>query len=432
MFGTIVLIIVAQASYKRMYSLEQLKIKSFSDLKEIGRQLDVLPEGDRRCRQSWIDAIAGVNPPLLALLEVSPAGEVQAQKPIIEMVKNAPGVEVEPVQVPKFGRIVYPKPAVKLIAHEEARPQLDRAQSADVHNLGSHPTKSDRDSGGAKTEALGSQEGDRVLAVAGNHQTGRGRVLPGQSIKLVNQSQEQVTQAAENSPGVEVDPRQEAIGPVAENSPGVEVDYVEDILPDCVVCFGEKFIEDTSGRILNCSHCTEARVSQSAIGLGTENSPGVKVEQAQEPIELAAKTSPATPTFQVGDLVQSKTMVWGIQRKSMTGTVLELLPRGGVRVQFGDHISGYGGTLDFSQSQRKDLISVQEPIAQVAKTSPGVSVEQVQEPIEQAAKTSPTASVNPVQEAIEPVAENPPGVEVDPRQELIVSVAKTSTAKVSS
>jgi len=122
-----------------MYSLEQLKIKSFSDLKEIGRQLDVLPKGDRRYRQSWIDAIAGVNLPLLALLEVSPAGEVPAQKPIREMVENAPGVEVEPVQTPKFGRIVYPKPAVKPIAHEEARPQLDRVQSAGVRNwLSSH------------------------------------------------------------------------------------------------------------------------------------------------------------------------------------------------------------------------------------------------------------------------------------------------------
>jgi hypothetical protein len=169
-------------------------------------------------RQSWIDALVGVNPPLLALLEVSPAGEVQAQKPIIEMVENAPGVEVEPVQTPKFGRIVYPKPAVKPIAHEEARPQLDRVQSAGVRNCRSHPTQSDRDSSGAKTEALGSQEGDRVLAVAGNHQTGRGRVLPDQSIKLVNQPQEPIAPVAETSPGVEVDRAQEPIGPVAKTS----------------------------------------------------------------------------------------------------------------------------------------------------------------------------------------------------------------------
>ena len=45
----------------------------------------MLPAGDRRCRQNWIDAIAGVNPPLLALLEVEPVAEaieIQRQEPI--------------------------------------------------------------------------------------------------------------------------------------------------------------------------------------------------------------------------------------------------------------------------------------------------------------------------------------------------------------
>jgi hypothetical protein len=234
-----------------MYTLLELKSKTFGELKKIGYELNVLPPGDRRCRQSWIDAIAGVNPPLLALLEVSPAGEVPAQEPIAPVAENPPGVEVETIQEApmeskfcrmeskfgriesKFGRIVYPKQAAKPIAqNEEARPQLDRAQSADVHNRGSHPTKSDRDSSGAKTEALGSQEGDQVLAVARHCETGRGRVLPDQSTKLVNFT---------------------------------EADRLEN----------------------------EPRMSQSAIGLGTENSPGVKVDPRQEPIEPVAKTSAA-------------------------------------------------------------------------------------------------------------------------------------------
>ncbi|WP_293352594.1 MULTISPECIES: hypothetical protein [unclassified Microcoleus] len=54
-----------------MYTLEQLREKTFKKLKEIGYQLDILPAGDRRCRQNWIDAIVGVKPPLLKLLEVS-------------------------------------------------------------------------------------------------------------------------------------------------------------------------------------------------------------------------------------------------------------------------------------------------------------------------------------------------------------------------
>lgn len=127
----------------------------------------MLPEGDRRRRETWIKAIAGVKRPVLQLLEVSPAAEVveqvqepievQAQEapleskfgrivhprpaqksieqaaenspgvevdlvqqPIIETVKTPPGVEVDPVQEPslesKFGRIVYPRPVQEAIA----------------------------------------------------------------------------------------------------------------------------------------------------------------------------------------------------------------------------------------------------------------------------------------------------------------------------
>jgi len=99
-----------------MYTLEQLQQKSLKELKEIGGELNVLPDGDRRRRQSWIDAIVGVNPPLLQLLEVSPAVEVdRVQEPIIGTVETSPAAEAEPAQeLPiesKFGRIVYPRPA---------------------------------------------------------------------------------------------------------------------------------------------------------------------------------------------------------------------------------------------------------------------------------------------------------------------------------
>jgi hypothetical protein len=152
-----------------MYTLEQLQQKTFKELKEIGWQLNVLPAGDRRCRQNWIDAIADVQPPLLELLEVSPgvevepvaeAIEIQAQEPPIKFkfkfgriiskpttkpikdgritrylcrlkpiaqTVDSPGVEIEPVAEAieiqatepiesKFGRIVYPKPAAEPIA----------------------------------------------------------------------------------------------------------------------------------------------------------------------------------------------------------------------------------------------------------------------------------------------------------------------------
>jgi hypothetical protein len=59
-----------------MYTLEELQQKSIKELKEIGWQLNVLPAGDRRCRQSWIDALASAKLPLLQLLETSKGVEV--------------------------------------------------------------------------------------------------------------------------------------------------------------------------------------------------------------------------------------------------------------------------------------------------------------------------------------------------------------------
>jgi hypothetical protein len=59
-----------------MYTLLELESKTFGELKKIGHELNVLPAGDRRRRQSWIDALVNVNPPLLQLLEVSPGVEV--------------------------------------------------------------------------------------------------------------------------------------------------------------------------------------------------------------------------------------------------------------------------------------------------------------------------------------------------------------------
>ena len=63
-----------------MYTLLELESKTFGELKKIGYELNVLPKGDRRCRQSWIDALVNINPPLSALLEDSSAEVEQAQE----------------------------------------------------------------------------------------------------------------------------------------------------------------------------------------------------------------------------------------------------------------------------------------------------------------------------------------------------------------
>jgi hypothetical protein len=93
-----------------MYTLEQLQQKTLKELKEIGHQLNVLPEVDRRCRQNWIDAIVGVNPPLLQLLEFSLAASVEQVHEPIEVQSQVRLIES------KFGRIVYPRLAQKPIA----------------------------------------------------------------------------------------------------------------------------------------------------------------------------------------------------------------------------------------------------------------------------------------------------------------------------
>ena len=84
-----------------MYSLEQLQQKNIKQLKEIGWQLNVMPEGDKRCRQNWIDALVGVNPLLLQLLEVSPVVSIQQVLEVIEpAAENSLGVDVYRVQQP--------------------------------------------------------------------------------------------------------------------------------------------------------------------------------------------------------------------------------------------------------------------------------------------------------------------------------------------
>jgi hypothetical protein len=91
-----------------MYTLEQLQGKSLAELKEIDQQLNVSPD-DRRRRQSWIDAIPGVNPPLLAMLESSPAAtasviEHEQAEPIVERSPRTDRIKVWPHRLPAAGR----------------------------------------------------------------------------------------------------------------------------------------------------------------------------------------------------------------------------------------------------------------------------------------------------------------------------------------
>ncbi|MFB8795915.1 MAG: hypothetical protein U7126_17245 [Microcoleus sp.] len=295
-----------------MYTLESLQQKNLKELKEISRQLNVLPLGDRRCRQNWINVLIGTQPPLLQLLEVPPGVEpvaeakrkleVQSQEPI-EVQAQEP-IEVDQVQEPpiesKFGRIIYPKPAVKPITQNaETRPQLDRTESADVHNWRSHPADSVRDSSSAKAEALGSKEGDRVLALSGNSEAVRGGVLPRQPIELAATfNDEQPPKLNEYSPtGFGCPKCGAAYGLyIGKDCLGISeikclhCDFSEGTLdcPRCGAAHGLYTTKDYLGReIIKCLHCWYSRRKHypGSILLEAEEPP-IYVPDTQDGIDL--------------------------------------------------------------------------------------------------------------------------------------------------
>jgi hypothetical protein len=400
-----------------MYTLEQLQQKTFGELKAIGWELNVLPEGDRRRRQSWIDALVNVNPPLLQLLEVSPGVEVdRTQEPITETVEASPAVEAEQVQdLPiesKFGRIVYPKSTAKPIAqNEEARPQFDRSQSADVHNRRSHPAKSDRDSSGVKTEALGSQKGDRVLAVARDCETDRGRVLPDQSIKLVNQAQEPIVQVTETFPGVEVDRVQNPVRKTVEASTGVVdepiQEYAQNARRDCPRCVGIQSLYWTRNFgmetwVICCLYCDYERLKD----------PREAYLAAPEPIHGPDEY----PTYK--EAIR--------QASAFQAPPPSYTPPGDYCCTWAPLAPSTQTFSGVDSSQEQIDIQRQEPIAQAAQNSPDVEVDQLPDCVEcfgdgyledesglikscQCSASAPKLSRKMTQRAIVPASKNLPG-----------------------
>jgi hypothetical protein len=326
-----------------MYTLLELESKTFGALKKIGEELNLLPKGDRRCRQSWIDAL--VTPPLLQLLEASPAVSVEHIQEPIEVQAQEPPLES------KFGRIVYPRPAQEPIAQPvETAPgvEVDRAQ-------------------------------EPIELVV--------ETSPGVSVEQVHKAIEPV---AENSPGVEVDRAQEPIMETVETSPTVSVEQVQKAIeygritgylcrtgyscrpvdievkcPRCGAIPGLFSTKDYFDRpVIGCMECDYGGVKsypgaikipvRETIEPVAETSPAVSVEQVQEPIEPVAETSPAVSVEQVQEPIEQAA----------------------------------------ENSPGVEVDRVQEPIMETAENSPAVSVEQVQEAISQAVKTSHGVNFN--------------------------------------
>jgi hypothetical protein len=297
-----------------MYTLEQLQQKTFGELKEIGWQLNVLPEGDRRRRQSWIDAIAGVNPPLLQLLEDSPEASVGSVSEAIEVQSQEAPLES------KFGRIVHPQPAQKAIAQAAKNSpavEVDRVPEAieyprnsrrdclccggiqslyqsrnfileswvirclycdyerlkdprcaylaapePVHGPDEYPWKKE-----AILQAIAYPPPPPGYTPTRDHCSPLLPIAPlTQTFSGVDSSQEPI----------EIQ-RQEPISPAAENTPGVNLD---DKLPRCCNCFGDGYVEDEFGRILFCQCDRASKETQRAIEPPTKKLLGSRPESS--------------------------------------------------------------------------------------------------------------------------------------------------------
>jgi hypothetical protein len=243
-----------------MYTLEELKQKSFRQLKDIGLQLNVLPEGDKRCRQNWIDAIVGINLPLLQLLEASPAASVeQVQEPIREMVETSPGVEVDRVQevIESFPEALECPICGGVHALFTTKDCLERAVICCVYcnysRIKNYP-------GAIKVQA------QELIEFNRNNFSG---------VEYVTESNRN------NFSGVGVDPAQKAIEVQAqeafellvENSPSVEVEQVQE--PHAP--FSAKKLPGSRSKASTAHQLLE--LFQSRVHI-IEDSPGVKTETA--------------------------------------------------------------------------------------------------------------------------------------------------------
>jgi hypothetical protein len=289
-----------------MYTLLELQAKTFGELKKIGHELNVFPEGDRRRRQSWIDAIAGVNPPLLQLLEVSPGVEVeQVQNAIEEAAKTSPGVDVDPVHKPIIETVEDSPAAEVKQAQERIKEYFDISElrkldepdcpaCGGIHSLKarwSHEyilsfwiiscQKCD------STCTCSIEELPPCLQSEDDEDDKKSENVLGLEVYAV---EELIEQAAKKSPGVEADlaqeqlietkfgrivyprPAQEPIALAGKTPPGVDLD---DELPECSTCFGDGYIEDEFGFVKFCQCKTEPKLSH---------------KKTQRAIEPAAKT----------------------------------------------------------------------------------------------------------------------------------------------
>ena len=273
-------------SKKNMYTLQQLQQKNLAELKEIGWQLNVLPASDRRCRQNWIDAIVGVNPPLLQLLEASPAGQKVelAPKPIAPAVKTKKRTQ-KPIELALDEELPSEEEARSIVSQYFISTSLRKIRSAPpparIFCPGERVRIIEVAAGSCNSQFCGSigivaqhnfyvsvwvelNGGGRKIVFCSPEELEFIELVARESAAKQDPIEIQRQEPIENSPGVEVDPVEESIVP-AKNFPGScsKASIAHQLLE--LFQSTAHIIEDSPGVK------TEATVSESAIAPAAKN-----------------------------------------------------------------------------------------------------------------------------------------------------------------
>jgi len=372
------------------YTAVYLEQKTFRELKSIARDMALVPLGDRRCRQNWLDVIVGSPLPLLKLLEVSPVVEVEpVVKPIEVQCLEAIKIEIQESSIEsKFGRIIYSKPIVKPIA-----PVVENSPAV--------------------------AEGDRSLPLVEYAAQNSPAVAEGdRSLPLVEY-------AAQTSPGV-VELVAEAIGEVQEPLPEISPAEVE-LFAQAIEVQVQEPIE------VQVQEPIEVQIQEL-----------IEVDQVQEPIEIQvqepieSKLEPAvfqaltfSDALEICRLVSEALPAKTLQKLQMLRLkVLDLTARPGADC-FHGHSKHKSSWINEIRSELTYLLEIRAiafapPLGLGRHISPGClkrfweiptppDVEPVQDAIEvQAQEAIEVQAIGPIEiQAIEPIApaaETSPGV----------------------
>ncbi|MEG4634656.1 hypothetical protein QUB56_34775 [Microcoleus sp. AR_TQ3_B6] len=385
-----------------MYTLEELERKNFAELKQIGDELNVLPEGDRRYRQTWIDAIVGVNSPLLQVLEVSPAEEVQAQEKQVLEVSPAEEVQAQEQQVLEVSpaeevqaqeqQVLEVSPAEEVQAQEQQVLEVSPAEEVQepmIETVEIFPAENQQSQEWVDTEPPNREdyefreEYDEALK---EWRTATNQEAPLESkfgrIVYPKPAEEPIAQAAKTSPGVEVEPVQDIIN---ETWTSWEKEYCAWLANAkwCIYRGDNKRIEKflpvsktlrLEGMKEGAEYCTIWEVSEcdydfsgsplpvssSLYAQATKTSPGVEVD----PVKVRNVDYLDCPCCQtVGSLYP---VCPGLDGESLWET----------RCTHCDYV-GYCVRHPFEDVRPFEVDRFQEPVTEAAKTSPGVEVDPV-------------------------------------------------------